>query len=59
MRAQKSAGEEVSVSFLLTMSPVTIETDCSQQVQNRLRTGSEQTEILKVGIVEKFSCIFP
>ncbi len=28
----------------LTTSLVTIETDCSQQVQNRLRTGSEQTQ---------------
>ncbi len=27
-----------------TMSPVTIETDRSQQVQNRLRTDSEQTQ---------------
>ncbi len=26
------------------MSPVTIETDCSQQVQNRLRPGSEQSQ---------------
>jgi hypothetical protein len=52
-----------SESLLLsTMSPVTIETDRSQQVQNRLRTGSElrtDSEIFKVGIGEKFSGIFP